>query len=113
MASFKAVNRREVNSAAGTYLRQTQRLNNAAPVVPGELKPISQYGLEPATWQIAAIAHLSEPIKLQWLKDYSALEQFLSQELSYGVDEVIADLILNGGTTEDGSTVFGIRNTTR
>ncbi|MEJ1113837.1 phage major capsid protein [Paenarthrobacter sp. CCNWLY172] len=108
---LEAVNRREVSSAAGTYLRQTQRVNNAAPVVPGELKPISQYGLEPATWQIATIAHLSEPIKLQWLDDYPALEQFLGQELAYGVDEAIADFILNGGTAEDGSTVSGILNT--
>lgn len=58
---LEAVNRREVESAAGTYLRQTQGVNNAAPVVPGELKPISQYGLEPASWQIATIAHLPEP----------------------------------------------------
>jgi HK97 family phage major capsid protein len=106
------VNRREVDSAAGTYLRQTQRVNNAAPVVPGELKPISQYGLEPATWQIATIAHLSEPIKLQWLDDYPALEQFLGQELAYGVEEAVADFILNGGTAEDGSTVSGMLNTT-
>lgn len=109
---LEAVNRREVDSSAGTYLRQTQRVNNAAPVVPGALKPISQYGLEPATWQIATIAHLTEPIKLQWLDDYPALEQFLSQELAYGVDEAIADYILNGGTAEDGSTVSGILNTT-
>ena len=107
-----AVNRREVDSSAGTYLRQTQRVNNAAPVLPGELKPVSQYGLEPATWQIATIAHLTEPIKLQWLDDYPALEQFLSQELAYGVDEEIADFILNGGLAEDGSTVSGILNTT-
>jgi HK97 family phage major capsid protein len=109
---LKAVNRREVDSAAGTYLRQTQRANNAAPVVPGDLKPISQYGLEPATWQIATIAHLSEPVKLQWLENYPALEQFLSQELAHGVEEAIADFILNGGTAEDGSTVSGILNTT-
>lgn len=76
------------------------------------MKPISQYGLEPATWGIATIAHLTEPIKLQWLEDYPQLEQFLSQELAYGVDEAIADFILNGGTTEDGSTTTGILNTT-
>ena len=109
---LEAVNRREVETSAGTYLRQTQRVNNAAPVVPGDLKPISQYGLEPATWQIATIAHVTEPIKLQWLEDYPALQQFLSQELAYGVDEAIADFVLNGGVAEDGSTVSGIMNTT-
>lgn len=107
-----AVNSREVGASAGTHLRQTQRVNNAAPVVPGELKPISQYGLEPATWGIATIAHLTEPIKLQWLDDYPQLEQFLGQELAYGVDEAIAAYIHNGGTAEDGSTVSGILNTT-
>ena len=109
---LEAVNRRDVEGAAGTYLRQTQRVNNAAPVVPGDLKPISQYGLEPATWQIATIAHLTEPIKLQWLNDYPALDQFLSQELAYGVQGAISDFILNGGLAEDGSTVSGIMNTT-
>lgn len=108
---LEAVNSRDVETSAGTYLRQTQRVNNAAPVVPGDLKPISQYGLEPATWQIATIAHLTEPVKLQWLQDYPALQQFLSQELAYGVDEAIADFILNGGDAEDGSTVSGILNT--
>jgi HK97 family phage major capsid protein len=112
LSVLAAVNSREVQSASGTYLRQTQRINNAAPVVPGELKPVSQYGLEPATWSIGTIAHLTEPIKLQWLDDYPALTQFLSQELAYGVDEAISDFILNGGTAEDGSTVSGIMNTT-
>lgn len=48
----------------------------------------------------------------QWLEDYPGLQQFLSQELAYGVAAAIADYILNGGTAEDGSTVSGILNTT-
>lgn len=108
---FAAVNSRQVDTPAGTYLRQTLRTNNAAPVVAGELKPISLYGLEPATWAIATIAHLTEPIKIQWLDDYPVLEQFLGQELAYGVDEAISDFILNGGDAEDGSTVTGLLNT--
>lgn len=106
-----AVNDRQVDGAAGTYLQQTVRTNNAATVVPGALKPISAYSLEPADWKIATIAHLSQPISLQWLEDYPALETFLAQQLAYGLDEAIADFILNGGTAEDGSTVTGILNT--
>jgi HK97 family phage major capsid protein len=108
---FAAVNSRQVDGPAGTYLRQTERTNNAAPVVAGELKPISVYALEPATWSIATIAHVTEPIKLQWLDDYPVLEQFLAHELAYGVDAAISDFILNGGDAEDGSTVTGLLNT--
>lgn len=60
---LEAVSRREVETSAGTYLRQVSRVNNAAPVLPGDLKPISTYGLEPETWQIATVAHLTEPIR--------------------------------------------------
>ncbi|MFD1210972.1 phage major capsid protein [Arthrobacter sp. GCM10027362] len=107
-----AINGREVDSPSGTYLQQTQRVNNAATVPAGGLKPVSQYGLTPATWEIATIAHLSEPIKRQWLEDYAALDQFLSQELAYGIDSELADFVLNGGTSEDGNMITGIMNTT-
>lgn len=107
-----AVNSRQVDTPAGTFLRQTQRVNAAATVEAGELKPISQYGLEPVEWHMATVAHLTEPIKLQWLADYPALETFLAEELAFGLDAATSGFVLNGGTAEDGSTVTGILNTT-
>lgn len=114
MAAFSllaAVNSRQVDTPAGTYLRQTQRVNNAATVESGELKPISLYGLEPVEWHMSTVAHLTEPIRLQWLADYPQLETFTAEELALGLDEATADFILNGGTDEDGNAVTGILNT--
>lgn len=96
----------------GNYLRQTVRTNNAAGVKDGDLKPISVYGLEQKNWRLATIAHLSEPMQRQWFQDYEGLQQFVTTELAYGIDLAIADMILNGGTDEDGATFTGILNTT-
>ncbi|WP_411731725.1 phage major capsid protein [Paeniglutamicibacter sp.] len=94
-----------------SYLRQTARTNAATTVVDGALKPISVYGLTPQTARLATIAHVSEPIQKQWLQDYTNLEQFISQEMAYGVDLKIADVILNGGVDETGANFTGILNT--
>lgn len=102
----------QVDGPSGSYLRQTLRDNQAETVPVGGTKPMSRYGLNPVEWKIATIAHVSEPIALQWLADYEGLQQFLAQELAYGVDAVVSDFILNGGTAEDGSTVTGLLNTT-
>jgi len=106
-----ALEAEEVTGPAGSYLRQTLRDNQAETVPVGGMKPMSRYGLTPVEWKIATIAHVSEPIALQWLSDYEGLQQFLAQELAYGVDAVVSDFILKGGTTEDGSTVTGLMNT--
>jgi HK97 family phage major capsid protein len=101
-----------VETPTGSYLRQKTRTNNADTVANGALKPESVYELEPVTWKIPTVAHVSEPVQLQWLADYSGLENFLAVEMSYGVETAVSDFILNGGIAEDGSTVTGILNTT-
>lgn len=106
-----ALGTRQVNGAGGQYLRQTERDNQAATVAGGTLKPISRFGLSPASWSIATIAALTEPVRLQWLADYDGLQQFLTSELAYGVDEAAAEFILHGGTDENGDTVTGLLNT--
>jgi HK97 family phage major capsid protein len=109
---LSAVQTRPVDTPSGSYLRQTQRTNNAAPVKNGDLKPQSVYALEPVTWNIATVAAVSEPVQLQWLADYAGLEQFLATEMAYGTDEAVSDFILNGGIDENGNTVSGILTTT-
>jgi HK97 family phage major capsid protein len=107
-----AVNSRPVETPNGSYLRQTSRDNNAGAVVNGALKPLSGYGLEPVTWEICTVAHLSEPIQLQWLADYSGLSEFLASEMTFGVEEAVSDFLLNGATSEEGNPVAGILTTT-
>jgi len=113
-ASFdvlSAVTTEEVQAPSGTYLRQSVRTNNAAPVVSGNLKPISTFELVPAVWEVATIAHLTNPIQSQWLADYAGLQTFLSQELAYGLNAAMADFVLNGGQSENGNAQTGILNT--
>ncbi|MHA7220005.1 phage major capsid protein [Arthrobacter sp. MDT1-48-3] len=109
---LNAIASRPVETPSGSYLRQTVRENNAAPVVNGALKPVSRYELQPVTWEIATIAHVSEPLQVQWLQDYGNLKSFLAVEMSYGVDAAVSNFILNGGVSENGTEQLGILTTT-
>ncbi|WP_191621754.1 phage major capsid protein [Microbacterium caowuchunii] len=93
---------------SGAYLRQTTRENNAATVVAGAKKPTSSYELESVPWEMSTIAHLTEPIRKQWLQDFGQLQAWLSVELAYGLTEALQDLMVNGGETEGGATVRGL-----
>lgn len=100
------------DSNGGSYLRQTARSSNAATVANGALKPISQFTLTPQSWRLATIAHVSEPMQRQWFEDFHNLEAFVASEMAYGLDLAVAEMILKGGTDEDGNTFTGIMNTT-
>ncbi|WP_243226695.1 phage major capsid protein [Microbacterium sp. CIAB417] len=91
-----------------SYLRQTTRENNAATVAGGAKKPTSRYELESVPWELSTIAHLTEPIREQWLQDFGQLEPWLSVELAYGLTEALQDLMINGGETESGATARGL-----
>ncbi|MDP8905502.1 MAG: phage major capsid protein [Chloroflexota bacterium] len=82
-----------------SYLRQTARTNNAAPVAEGGLKPTSVYTLERVDEPIATIAHLSEPIPRQQLEDAPLLRQFVDDELRLGLFLALDNQILNGNGT--------------
>ncbi|MFQ6172558.1 phage major capsid protein [Oryzobacter sp. R7] len=85
-----------------SYLRQTVRTNNAAPVAVGALKPTSIFTLERVEDRLRVIAHLSEPIPEYWLKDSTALDQFVRDEMVGGLqDAVIAQLIGGSGVGEN------------
>lgn len=108
---YNVVNHATASGNAGTYLAQIERTNNAATVKAGDLKPFSSYGLEQRSWRLATVAHLAGPMKRQWLQDHSGLNDFLYNEMAYGIDRAVSDLILNGGKDEDGGTITGIMNT--
>lgn len=93
---------------SGAYLRQTTRENNAATVVDGAKKPTSRYELETVPWEVSQVAHLTEPMHKNYLKDFAQLEPWLSVELAYGLTEALQDLMVNGGVTPSGSTVRGL-----
>ncbi len=91
-----------------SYLRQTTRTNNAAPVAAGALKPTSVYTLERVTRELSVIAHVSEPIFEYWLSDEPALEQFIGGEMGYGLQIAVEDQVLNGDGT--GENMSGLLN---
>ena len=79
-----------------SYLRQTARTNNAAVVASGALKPTSVYTLERIDEHLRVVAHLSEPIDKFWLEDSSTLDQFVADELVYGLTLGLENQFLNG-----------------
>ena len=95
----------EHDSPTFSYLRQqgvTGRTNNAAVVADGAVKPTSVYGVERVDSSLATIAHLSELIPRYWLLDNIALQQFLSDELQFGLalgieSKVLADVNAQSG----------------
>lgn len=79
-----------------SYLRQTLRTENAAPVAKGGLKPTSLYGLTRIDSRLKVIAHVSEPIDAYDLRDNSNLETFLQFEMGAGVASAITGQVLAG-----------------
>lgn len=84
------------------YLRQTSRTNNAAVVPDFGTKPTSTYGTERVESSLSVIAHLSEGIPRYWFTDNAELQNFVQQELDYGLRiaveaKVIADIHSTSG----------------
>lgn len=68
-----------------TYLRQTVRDSNAAPVKDGAKKPTSVYSFEEVEGRYKVVAHISEPVPLRYFHDDKALGDFLANEMGYGL----------------------------
>lgn len=84
------------DGAEFSYLRQSQRTNNAAPVAPGAEKPVSSYGLTEVKDDLRVVAHLSEEVPRYWLEDDAKLQQFLDAELRYGLATALEEQIVSG-----------------
>ncbi|WP_330347497.1 phage major capsid protein [Streptomyces sp. NBC_00582] len=91
-----------------SYLRQTTRTNNAAPVARGALKPTSVYTWERVDDRTRTIAHLSEPIARQDLRDAPALRRVLDIEMRLGTELGLEAQIINGSGS--GENMTGIAN---
>lgn len=92
-----------------SYLKQTTRTNNAAPVADGATKPTSIYGVQRVEDRLRVIAHLSEPVPKFWLEDSNDLRSFLESELAYGLDLAVERQVLAGDGA--GENLRGLLNT--
>lgn len=70
---------------AYSYLRQSVRNNQAAVVAEGATKPTSVYTIVKVDGALSVIAHLSEPVPRYWFEDRAELQQFINDEMSYGL----------------------------
>lgn len=91
-----------------SYLQETVRTNNAAPVAVGGMKPTSVYTVARVDDTVQTIAHLSEPIPRQTLADATLLRQYVEGSLREGVELALENQVLNGDG--DGANLTGIAN---
>lgn len=87
---------RTVEGGTYSYLRQTVRTNNAAPVAVGAVKPTSVMTLTRVNGTLETVAHLSEAIPEKWLEDARELDTFVQDELAAGLNSALEDQLLNG-----------------
>ncbi|MCM2440565.1 phage major capsid protein [Agrobacterium vitis] len=88
----------QVSSGSVEYPEQTGRVNNAAMVAEGGLKPQSDLKFDMKTVPIRTIAHWMKASK-QILEDSPQLRDFIDQELRYGLALVEEGQILYGDGT--------------
>ena len=92
-----------------SFLRQTVRTNNAAPVADGALKPTSVYSLAEVEDRVRVIAHLSEPVPERYFADHANLEDFLRNEMEAGLYLALENQVVHGDGT--GENLTGLLNT--
>lgn len=87
-----------------SFLRQTVRTNNAAPVPDGALKPTSVFSIAEIEDRVRVIAHLSEPVPERYFADHAALEDFLRAELEAGILDALQTQVVSGDGTGENMT---------
>lgn len=92
-----------------SFLRQTVRTNNAAPVADNALKPTSVYTFGEVEDRVRVIAHLSEAIPERFLSDHADLGDFLQSEMEEGLYRALEAQVLSGSGT--GENMTGILST--
>lgn len=92
-----------------SFLRQSARTNNAAPVAPGAVKPTSVMSVAGVDNRLRVVAHLSEQIPRYLLGDNADLERFVRDELVWGLQRAVEAEVISGDGT--GEHFTGILNT--
>jgi HK97 family phage major capsid protein len=104
-----------VGSNGYEYLRQTARVNNAAPVPDTDSlliagpKPTSVYTFESVEDRVRVIAHLSQPLPLRYFEDDQELERVITDQMQADVLVELEDQIVAGSGV--GENFTGILNT--
>ncbi len=79
-----------------SFLTQTTRTNNAAPVSAGGTKNTSVFTVTEVAATLQVVAHVSEQIPVYTLADNANLEQFVTNEMLFGLRTAVEDQVLNG-----------------
>lgn len=105
--------RQELNEATFAYLRQTGRINNAAVVADGALKPTSTFAFQEIEDKARVVAHLSEAFPLRYLSDHETMINVLGHQMAVGIWEALEEQIVNGdGTGENFTGILEVAGTT-
>lgn len=94
---------------AFSYLQETVRQHNAAPVATGEKKPTSVYTVERVDDRVRTIAHLTEAIPRSYLADIGLLRDYIRMVLREGYELELEYQIIQGDGT--GENFTGMLNT--
>ncbi|WP_099024707.1 HK97 family phage prohead protease [Mycolicibacterium palauense] len=92
-----------------SFLRQSARSLQAAPVAAGGTKPTSTVSVVAVENRLRVVAHVSEAIDHYLLGDNVNLERFVSDELLYGLRVAVEAQVLAGSGS--GESMTGVLNT--
>ncbi|BBY60219.1 phage major capsid protein [Mycolicibacterium sarraceniae] len=92
-----------------TFIRQSTRTNNAAPVAVAGTKPTTVLGITSVENRLRVVAHVSEQLDHYMLSDAPNLEKFVSDEMLYGLRKAVETEVISGDGT--GEHFTGILNT--
>jgi HK97 family phage prohead protease/HK97 family phage major capsid protein len=92
-----------------SFLRQSVRTLQAAPVAVGGTKPTSVVSLLPVENRLRVVAHISEPMDEYMISDNVNLSRFVTDELLYGLRRALENEVIGGDGT--GEHFTGILNT--
>lgn len=90
------LDREAISGNVFTFVQQTARTSNAAPVADGQVKPTSNYTFEEVEDRARVVAHIVEGIPERLLADHANLERLLSDELEADLVREVEDQIVAG-----------------
>lgn len=95
-----------------SFLRQSARNNNAAPVEAGQTKPTTDPQVVGVENRLRVVAHVSTPLDHYLLGDNANLERFVADEMLYGLRVKVEQQVLAGAGEDIGDLdMTGVVNT--
>jgi len=98
------VDRVAISTHEFSFVRQTVRTDNAAPVADGELKPTSIYTVADVSDHVRTVAHLSQPVPERLFSDHADLLDFLSSEMEAGLRRAVEEQVVSGDGVDPNMT---------